>query len=184
MAPAKVDTILVPLHPVYVDSAGVPAGSDSSRLIRSILERKPPDDLKGFEQPKWVMARSLVLPGWGQLHNGSWIKALAIGGTETALIVAIVNDKLQLNDLNDEIDAARAAGDAAREQELVHEYNTRSNKYVARQWWLGAVLAYSLLDAYIDAHFRHFGVGLEDDPALPPDEHHKQGVKLFWQEKF
>ena len=28
------------------------------------------------------MLRSLFVPGWGQLYNGKWFKALVIGGTE------------------------------------------------------------------------------------------------------
>src|SRR5262245_4436867 len=27
-----------------------------------------------YDQPRWVMARSLVVPGWGQVHNHAWWK--------------------------------------------------------------------------------------------------------------
>jgi hypothetical protein len=40
---------------------------------------------------------------------------------------------------------------------------------VARQWLLGGVIVYALLDAYVDAHFRGFDVDFESDPALPGD---------------
>src|SRR5262245_36811720 len=144
--------------------------------------RQPPTEPKGFERPSWVMMRSLAFPAWGQMHNHAWLKAGAIGATEGYLIARLVDDKLELNRLNRDID--RAANDRDKQQALVETYNARSNKFAGRQWWLGALLAYSMLDAYIDAHFRNFSIDLEDDPALPPEERHAAGLKLSWQEHF
>src|SRR5262245_56939566 len=39
-----------------------------------------------FQQPRWVMMRSLVVPGWGQFYNKAWLKGIAIAGGEAALI--------------------------------------------------------------------------------------------------
>jgi hypothetical protein len=33
---------------------------------------------------------------------------------------------------------------------------------------LGGVLAYALVDAYVDAHFRNFDLEFRNDPALTP----------------
>jgi hypothetical protein len=96
------------------------------------------------------------VPAWGQMHNGAWWKGRIIGGTEGVLIYRLIDDRNALNDLSAQIDEARANNDPVTEAALVAEYNDRSNKHVARQWWLGALVAYSMLDAYIDAHFKHF----------------------------
>ncbi len=160
---------------------------DSARSARadSVRARRvPPPRLTGWNTPSLVMLRSLVFPGGGQIHNRAWLKAGAIGGGEALLVARIVQDKRALNDLNERIDAARAAHDTALEQSLVGDYNSRSDQYVGRQWWLGALLAYSLLDAYIDAHFRNFRVDLTDDPALPPEDRGAAGLRLSWQERF
>jgi hypothetical protein len=147
---------------VVVVGAGAKAQADSA--ARRAAAREP---LAGFNAPRWVMARSLVVPGWGQLHNGSWVKALGIATGEVLLGTRIYNDNGALNDLNAAIDAARASGDQAAEAAAVLAYNARLDEMVRRQWLLGALLAYSLLDAYIDAHFRNFDIEFRKDPALP-----------------
>ncbi len=174
------DTTRAPRSPL-LKSARVrklkPAVADTSR-------RQPPTDPTGFDQPRWVMLRSLVFPGWGQLHNRAWTKATIVAGVEGFFIARVVNDHNALSRLSDQIDEARRANNSAAEAILVEQYNARSDRFVAHQWWLGAVLAYSLVDAYIDAHFRNFRVDLEDDPALPPEERHAAGLKLSWQRHF
>jgi hypothetical protein len=47
-----------------------------------------------FDTPRWVMLRSLGFPGWGQLHNGSWLKAVLIGGLDTYLRFKAVDNEL------------------------------------------------------------------------------------------
>jgi hypothetical protein len=120
-----------------------------------------------FDAPRWVMMRSAVIPGWGQLHNGSWLKAAAVAGGEGLLIYRIRQDIDELDRLSAEVEAARVANDAEAEQAAVIAYNDRQNSLVARQWWLGGVLVYAMMDAYVDAHFRHFDIEFKHDPALP-----------------
>ena len=174
---------IVPHVRALPDSASADS-SNASDTTATRPRRKPPERLTGWNTPSLVMLRSLVFPGGGQLHNRAWFKAAAIGGVEGLLVTRIVQDKRALNDLSGQIDAARASHQSALEQTLVGDYNVRSDRYVGRQWWLGALLAYSLLDAYIDAHFRNFRVDLTDDPALPPEERGAAGLRLSWQERF
>jgi hypothetical protein len=120
-----------------------------------------------FDAPRWVMLRSLAVPGWGQLHNGSWLKALLLGGGEVWLVAGMVEDGRKLDDLQRLADAALAARDEPAHEVAVNAYNDRLNRFVSRQWFLGGLLAYSLMDAYVDAHFRDFKVEFQHDPALP-----------------
>jgi Family of unknown function (DUF5683) len=119
------------------------------------------------EQPRFVMARSLVIPGWGQWHNRQWFKALLVAGGEGYVVARLVEDQRALDRTLGELAAARAAQDAVREEALVNEYNARLDQRLGRQWLLGAVLAYALVDAYVDANFRGFDVEFKTDPALP-----------------
>lgn len=119
------------------------------------------------EQPRVVMLRSLLVPGWGQFHNRAWLKAIGVAGAETWLLSAVLKDKRELDDLLAAVDAARAAQDEARYAEAANRYNARLDTYVGRQWMLGGVLAYALVDAYVDAHFRDFDIEFRHDPALP-----------------
>ena len=135
--------------------ASAPAHADSTR-------RRP-----WHEQPRVVMARSLLVPGWGQLHNRQWFKAVLVAGGEGLLVTRLVQDQRFLDRTLTAIEAARAAHDGAREEALVNEYNTRLDQRLGRQWLLGAVLAYALIDAYVDANFHGFDVEFLNDPALP-----------------
>ncbi|MBI1797581.1 MAG: hypothetical protein HY076_04035 [Candidatus Eisenbacteria bacterium] len=120
-APA-VDTIITlpalpPLPPALRDSiaaAGgiVPARSDSAGLgasradstspphRRSPRERREPSQVPTFDQPRWVMLRSLAVPGWGQFHNHAWIKGVLIAAGDGLLRFALVRDERRLGQLN------------------------------------------------------------------------------------
>jgi len=134
-----------------------------------------------FDAPGWVMMRSMVVPGWGQLHNGSWIKAGIVAGLESALIVGLVHDNQDMNHYSAAAAAALdaynaavadsngAAADAAAEahQAAVSAYNDARDSSITRAWLLGGTIVYAMVDAYVDAHFRHFDVEFKHDPALP-----------------
>jgi hypothetical protein len=119
------------------------------------------------EQPRFVMLRSLVVPGWGQAHNHAWFKAVGVATAEGLLISQLVHDRNELDRLNQAVLDAQAANDDAEAARLTNEYNATLDHYVGRQWWLGGVVAYALLDAYVDAHFKHFDIEFRTDPALP-----------------
>ena len=153
---------------IEIGPAGVVSPSASRAAPdTSATRRAPPRKHSEFDEPRWVMARSLVIPGWGQLHNGSWIKAAGVATVEGLLISRMVNDKQALDDLSGQVDVARAAGDAAAESLAVEGYNSHLNDLTRRQWLFAATLIYALLDAYIDAHFRDFDIEFRQDPALP-----------------
>jgi hypothetical protein len=119
-----------------------------------------------FDAPRWVMLRSLAVPGWGQLHNGSWLKAVLLGGGEVWIVAGLVNDDRRARQLMAEADLARARGDNEGFNAAVDAYNSRLERFVSRQWLLGGLLGYALMDAYVDAHFRDFKVEFEYDRAL------------------
>ncbi len=143
---------------------------DTARIVEFPRSRVIPRTVAaaptGFDQPRWVMLRSLVVPGWGQLHNRSWTKALGVAAGEGWLGYRVFDDQRQLDRL---AHAADSETDAERHNDLVDAYNQRLNDSVRNQWLLGGVLVYALLDAYIDAHFRNFDVEFESDPALPAE---------------
>jgi len=120
-----------------------------------------------FETPRWVMLRSLAIPGWGQVHNHAWIKAALVAAGEGALGYNLYHDWKDLDRLQLAVDAARQANDAQAELDAVTAYNDRQASFVARQWLLGGVVLYAMVDAYVDAHFRNFDVEFKHDPALP-----------------
>lgn len=142
------------------DSARVEVLPRRARPAAADTARKRP----WHEQPRFVMARSLVVPGWGQLHNGAWIKAIGVAAGEGYMISRIVDDQRALDDFVRRIEAL-PEGD--ERDQLIIGYNDRFDQRLGRQWLLGALVAYSLIDAYVDANFRGFDVEFQNDPALP-----------------
>jgi hypothetical protein len=102
------------------------------------------------------------------------LKAGLVAAAETYLGVSVVKDQRRLDDLLGQIDPLQANVDSLKSDErrllntLVNEYNTVLDRRLGRQWLLGGVLAYALIDAYVDAHFRDFDLEFKHDPALPP----------------
>ncbi|MEO5988946.1 MAG: DUF5683 domain-containing protein [Candidatus Eisenbacteria bacterium] len=119
------------------------------------------------EQPRVVMLRSLLVPGWGQFHNRAYLKSVLVAGGEGWFGARLVRDRLELRRLLEIVDRERAAGDPAGYELAVNRYNARLDTFVSRQWLFAAVLAYALVDAYVDAHFRDFEIEFRMDPALP-----------------
>lgn len=119
------------------------------------------------EQPRFVMARSLLVPGWGQAYNRAWFKAALVAGAEGFLATQVVSDLRALSRFEDDLARLQAAGDAVGYAQTANEYNARLDASVGRQWLLAGAITLALVDAYVDAHFRGFDVEFQNDPALP-----------------
>ena len=168
-ADAQVDTLAAP--PGAPDSGQAapaqPPGPTvteigSPRRVRTI----PVAELPRFEQPRWVMMRSLIVPGWGQAHNGSWFKAAGVAGGELALIKVAIDDEKDLRALDQAVSDAQEADDEAAYNQAVAAYNDKLAAATSRRWFLGALIGFSLMDAYFGAYFTHFEA--EFGPDNPP----------------
>ena len=170
-AQASADTLAHPANIQVVSSADAKAA-----------KRAHADSLRthGWSaQPRFVMARSMLLPGWGQAYNRAWYKAGAVAAGEVWMGTRIYDDTQALHDLQSQIDQARLDGDVDKETALVNDYNARLDQRIANSWLLGAIVVYAMVDAYVDAHFRNFDFEFKHDPALPngppPDTPHGGG---------
>jgi hypothetical protein len=190
-APANVDSLIGPPEPRPPASVTNPrppgAPGDTTRSHFEIVA-SPPDSsdaeaervlaeasarrreraakpivVKRFDAPRWVMLRSALLPGWGQLHNHAWLKAAGIAAGEIALGAQMWNDERELDRLSKLADRALEAQDEAAYDAATTAYNSRLTDENARRWFLGGVLAYALVDAYVDAHFANFNVEFDTE---------------------
>ena len=144
-----------------------PAPRESIAVARPLRARRTLPEPGRFDQPRWVMLRSLLIPGWGQAHNGAWIKAVPIAAIDGTLRVRFFRDERRLGDLNGqasgrqavlesadrtlaaaqaELAAAQASGDTARivaaEAALVQANLSRAG---ASDAYNSAVMAYNAL---------------------------------------
>ena len=145
-------------------AAGAASGSAAPDTLRNATSAEP---AHWSDQPRFVMMRSLLIPGWGQFYNHAYVKAAAVAGGEIWLLSALSSANHDLAQLQVEVDAARESGDPAALASATQAYNEKLNHFVSTQWLLGGVVAYALLDAYVDAHFRHFAVEFRKDSAPP-----------------
>jgi hypothetical protein len=86
---------------------------------------------------------------------------------EGLLIARIGGDLRDLDTYQARVKAAEADSNNAARTIAATEYNAALDRLVGHQWLLGGVIAYALVDAYVDAHFRDFDIEFRTDPALP-----------------
>lgn len=92
--------------------------------------------------PRAALFRSVLLPGWGQLHNDKPYKALLFAGAGATLFSMAASEHIAL-------------GEARSPQE--HEDRAAQRNTRILFFALSATLAG--IDAYVDAHLADFGAG-------------------------
>jgi hypothetical protein len=92
------------------------------------------------------------VPGWGQLHNGKWAKAIVLGGTEIGFGYGIWREHHLAKDASKIGDSGDADQHWARKRDYL--------------WWGAFTLLLSLGDAYVDAHLRGFDVEFRVSSAV------------------
>ncbi len=113
------------------------------------------------KSPGTAVLLSFLVPGAGQVYAGRWWKACIIAPAEITLGVLSVRDHLQAM-------SKLRAGD--EEGYLV--LRNRRNVFL---WWTGAVLAFSMADAYVSAQM--YGFDRQMQFTLRPGQ---AGVAVAW----
>lgn len=115
----------------------------------------PPDTLGvRRKSPTGAMLRSLAFPGWGQLYNRKYFKALLVFGIETGLAVSASYQ-------NDQMRRYEKKGDP----EAAKFYRNDRNRLL---WWLAGFVLLSMGDAYVDAHLFDYDISPDLSLAVSP----------------
>ena len=121
------------------------------------------------EQPTWIMARSAVVPGWGQFKNGRPVKAGLAIGLEGVIGYKLVDAWKDVDAASQREDDALAHGDEAAAAAARADYEEAYNRRATAAWFLAGAVILSMVDAYVDAHLIQFDADFGPDPALPED---------------
>ena len=101
--------------------------------------------------PKGALWRSALIPGWGQVRNGRYFKAVLFSAAAAGFAGASISETRNLD-----------RAQASKRQAAAGRRNTRLLLFIA-------TATISALDAYVDAHLADFGVSLAGSSDLPAD---------------
>lgn len=131
------------------------------------------DSAAAASKPKtapWkVMARSAIVPGWGQMYNHQPLKAALVVGAEGTLVALALHELKLQDDAKQRYvnDAALGNSEQARADSL--EAETHRNRKISWIWWTLAAHLVSMADAYVDAHLSTFDSDFgKQESLLPP----------------
>lgn len=124
------------------------------------------DTLQTTEEPQApsksvpaAMLLSTFIPGGGQVYNQSYAKAGLIAGAEATLAFFTVREHLLMKDIEQ---SWTEVPDSARDA-VMNSHRDRRNVFA---FFTGAVIAFSVADAYVDAHM--FGFRESQTLSLAP----------------
>lgn len=147
--------------------AQAPADSMADSAVRETRPAGPsrPDSTERHVKPFFVMARSALVPGWGQVYNRHPLKAALVVAGEGFLTYKIFQELKRQNEAIDRITAAFP--NTPEYEQAVADELTHRNRKVDWIWWTAAAHLLQMADAYVDAHFLNFDAefGPDDDRA-------------------
>ncbi len=128
------------------------AAPDSVAWVPAVAPA-PRDTTTRRVRPFLVMARSAIVPGWGQVYNRQPLKAVVVVAGEGFLTYKIFQELRRENDAIDRQVAAATTEEflAAQADEIDHQ--NRKTDWI---WWTAAAHLLQMADAYVDAHFLNF----------------------------
>jgi hypothetical protein len=107
------------------------------------------------KSPTGALLRSMVVPGWGQVYNGKYLKSIIYAGAQlTFLYGAHVQ--------NDRYHHYRDLGN----QDFANFYENDRNRLL---WWLFGITLLSMGDAFVDASLAQFDVSDNMSARLTPN---------------
>lgn len=100
--------------------------------------------------------RSLLVPGWGQIHNAHYSKAALLYMGVAGSVVSFFSRQEMVEFWQEETRRAIAEGrSTSTTVQQTEFFRKRRNQYV---WGLGVVYVYQVLDAAVDARLSRFGM--------------------------
>ncbi|MFH1687390.1 MAG: DUF5683 domain-containing protein [bacterium] len=130
------------------------------------------------QKPTTALLKSLVVPGWGQVGNGRYVKAAFFAGLEGLLVGAAFNFRSQANEAWDDY---AAATDSTKQIALYDYYDDRKTKRNRYTWFAALTMFVSMFDAYVDAHLSGFPLRGENQAIeleIGPTETYSVGASV------
>ncbi len=175
------------VQPSPEDSVASPSKSEliifsPEESLQEFLDVSDTTNTEGLrtQQPTTALFKSLAIPGWGQLGNRSYKKAVFFGGLELVLIGAALNYRGQASDAWDEFSNTSDTTTAGINR-LYDYYDDRKTKRNRYTWFAALTIFISMFDAYTDAHLSGFPTKRDDhaiEVEIGPTPDYSVGASL------
>lgn len=182
----------VATSPLAADQTPVMADSVSATVDPDTTLFRPEEALQDFlavsdtmdsekrltQTPTVALLKSMVVPGWGQVGNRSYVKALIFAGLEGLMIGSALNYKFKAADRKDEFNRAADIDERNRLYDQYLDLNGKRNRYT---WFAVITIFISMFDAYVDAHLSGFPVKSDQHQLgfeAGPTESHQWTARL------
>ncbi len=130
----------------------------SALLVMAIVPQgycQAPDSVKVRKtNPTGALLRSAFVPGWGQLYNRKYIKAVIFAAGEGWLAYGIYDDWKDANRHEENFKAA--VDDPIYQAAEFEKFEDARDSRNLKMWFMAAAIFYSMFDAYVDAHLSDF----------------------------
>jgi hypothetical protein len=122
------------------------------------------------QKPTVALLKSMVVPGWGQVGNKSYFKAVLFAGLDAWFVGAAIHYGRQASDFRDRFENTVEINSRNELYDLYLDRKDERNKYT---WFAVIVTFVSMFDAYADAHLSGYPryvddnkIGFRLDPTL------------------
>ncbi len=106
-----------------------------------------------YQNPTVALFKSAILPGFGQLGNRRYLKAVIFSGLSAWMIGSALHYRSQASDFKSAYDNATDINVRNEYYGLYTDRRDARNKFT---WYAGIVAFVSMFDAYVDAHLSGF----------------------------
>lgn len=181
----QVDTTVIDTAGTATDTTEAllqPADTVRYRRVEELNRYLPPTDTVDLEShlsqnPTTALFKSALIPGWGQLGNGSYIKAILFFGLDAWMVASAVHYGLEAQDFRDKYEMALTVSERNEWYELYDDRRGQRNKFT----WFAAIVSFvAMFDAYVDAHFSGFpDLDRERDISFDVGPDTRGGVKAL-----
>lgn len=155
--------------------------------ISTLATTAPANSEINYEQhltqnPTKALLKSMVLPGWGQLGNKKYVKAVLFAGFDAWMVLSALHYGRQASDYRDQYNNATEISLKNEYYGLYLDRKDERNKFT----WFAVITSFiAMFDAYVDAHLSGYPKALEQQQLsvdVIPDE--KGGSKLILSYSF
>ncbi len=113
-----------------------------------------------YQNPTAGLLKSMLIPGWGQLGNKRYVKAVFFAGLDAWFVAAAIHYGGQASDFYDQYETTL---DTETRREYYNLYLNRKDNRNKYTWFAVIVTFVSMFDAYVDAHLSGYPKKTDDN---------------------